>query len=236
MWWFQHSWWTYFSRHTPTFLPYLSCVSLQSPQFMHTPFRRCVPLFHCSTTRLAHNCPSANLRDLSFGNREICGVLLAVLWELREWREGGRFCLHFYPTMSYWLRSVKDPLASRNVQMRSRYHSYGSAYNFKSFMFRPLSTLSDLLECRKYSGTKLWFAQTLPTLVHFSLHYLLFILPVAFLGVGEEHIKHVMAKSPLSLAIGHLGWGMILTQEKAWYLLPGLQTSEVLTGTEGSTF
>lgn len=88
---------------------------------------------------------------------------------------------------------------------KSRYHSYGSAYNFKSFMFRPLSTLSDLLECRKYSGTKLWFAQTLPTLVHFSLHYLLFILPVAFLGVGEEHIKHVMAKSPLSLAIGHLG-------------------------------
>lgn len=31
------------------------------------------------------------------------------------------------------------------------------------------------------------------------------------------------------------GWGMILTEEKAWKLQAGLQASEVLIGAEGTT-
>lgn len=42
---------------------------------MHTPFRKCVPLVpllhHQSRSQL---CPLANLRDLSFGSTETCGV------------------------------------------------------------------------------------------------------------------------------------------------------------------
>ena len=52
-------------------------------------------------------------------------------------------------------------------------------------------------------------------------------------GIGTDQTFY----SKVSIKTGHeaYGWGMILTEEKAWKQQAGLQASEVLIGAEGAT-
>lgn len=127
MWWFQHSWWTCFSSHSPCPFSQISAV------FPFGAHKSCtLPLSgmsHCS--RLAHNfCPLAKLRHLSpLEVEKLVGSYSLSFESLGNEERVGDSAYPMVLPCPIGSGYGQGSLVFRNVLiMRSRYHSCGPAH------------------------------------------------------------------------------------------------------------
>lgn len=135
--------------------PYLSCNFLWIPQTCTRPLWG-VSHYSIVTIRLAHSlCPSADLRDLPFGNAETCGVIFAALWDLRGMKRGWVILFTLQPHHVLLAQILHEISCLQYLQMRQRYHLYGPASMQTSKVLCSGLCSAWPLEFRKCSGTNL---------------------------------------------------------------------------------